>query len=574
MAHPNSRQLLRVAMAARARQWPTRLGLGAVIASAFFTTTGGAFAASWFLVYATLQLFEWRVFSFRSRPAEWTPTTGWCLGAIALVAVNKAVFGAFAVRQAFEGGDLSLVSAALLIAGAIINGVVVSAGSRALTWASILPLMMCFVGIAGAAVATGHTPLATLQISGASLLFVIAACVASTQLARKLRLAEEGRLAAERANRAKGQFLANMSHEIRTPLNGVVSMADLLAKSPLAQSDREMVEIIRSSGQNLTGLLSDILDVARIEAGEIALESAPFELGDMLRSVCALFSLKAREKGVTVILEIAPVVDRAIPGDGARLRQVVTNLVANAIKFTDRGEVRLSAELDDQSRLRLAVRDTGIGFDPEETGDLFGRFQQADGSITRRFGGSGLGLAIAKDLTQLMRGDIGYDSRVGTGSVFWVLLPFTAAESPIVTPQQTGARAETPDRTLSVLVADDHETNLKVVVLILDQVGAQCTTAGDGAAAVAVFRAGVFDLILMDMQMPVMDGLTAVRLIREIEATGDRGHTPIAILSANALPEHIAVALAAGADRHVAKPVRPDVLIELVHELVFEESPG
>ncbi|MFA4937707.1 ATP-binding protein [Brevundimonas sp.] len=574
MAHPNSRRLLRVAMAARARQWPTRLGLGAVIASAFFMTTGGAFAASWLLVYATLQLFEWRVFSFRSRPAEWTPTTGWCLGALALVAVNNAVFGAFAVRQAFEGGDLSLVSAALLIAGAIINGVIVSAGSRALTWASILPLMMCFVGIAGAAVATGHTPLATLQISGASLLFVIAACVASTQLARKLRLAEEARLAAERANRAKGQFLANMSHEIRTPLNGVVSMADLLAKSPLAQSDREMVEIIRSSGQNLTGLLSDILDVARIEAGEIALESAPFELGDMLRSVCALFSLKAREKGVTVVLEIAPVVDRAILGDGARLRQVVTNLVANAIKFTDRGEVRLSAELDDQSRLRLAVRDTGIGFDPAETGDLFGRFQQADGSITRRFGGSGLGLAIAKDLTQLMRGDIGYDSRVGTGSVFWILLPFTAAESPIATPQQTDVRAETPDRTLSVLVADDHETNLKVVVLILDQVGAQCTTVGDGAAAVAVFRAGAFDLILMDMQMPIMDGLTAVRLIREIEATGDRGHTPIAILSANALPEHIAVALAAGADRHVAKPVRPDVLIELVHELVFEESPG
>ena len=570
MAHPDSRQLLRVAMAARARQWPTRLGLGAVIASAFFMTTGAAFAASWFLLYATLQLLEWRVFGAQPRPADWRPTTGWCSGAITLVAVNNAVFGAFAVRQAFEGGDLSLVSASLLIAGAIINGVIVSAGSRALTWASILPHMIGFVGLAGAAIATGHTTLATLQISGASLLFVIAACVASTQLARKLRLAEEGRLMAERANRAKGQFLANMSHEIRTPLNGVVSMADLLAKSPLGQGDREMVEIIRASGQNLTGLLSDILDVARIEAGEIAIESAPFELGDMLRSVCALFSLKAREKGVEVVLQIAPTVDRAIMGDGARLRQVVTNLVANAIKFTDRGEVRLSAELDDQNRLSLSVRDTGIGFDPETAGDLFGRFQQADGSITRRFGGSGLGLAIAKDLTQLMGGDIGYGSRLATGSVFWVLLPFVPTESPTATMQPKGQRDEALDRMVSVLVADDHETNLKVVTLILEQVGAQCTTVGDGAAAVAVFEAESFDLILMDMQMPVMDGLTAVRQIRDIEATGDRGHTPIAILSANALPEHIAGALAAGADRHVAKPVRPDVLIDLVHELVFK----
>ncbi|WP_426020310.1 ATP-binding protein [Brevundimonas sp. DWR2-3-1b1] len=573
MAHPDSRELLRAAMAARARQWPTRLGLGAVIAGAFFMTTGGVFAASWFLLYATLQLLEWRVFGAQPRAADWTPTTVWCSGAIMLVAVNNAVFGAFAVRQAFEGGDLSLVSASLLIAGAIINGVIVSAGSRALTWASILPHMMGFVGLAGAAIATGHTTLATLQISGASLLFVVAACVASTQLARKLRLAEEGRLMAERANRAKGQFLANMSHEIRTPLNGVVSMADLLAKSPLAEGDREMVEIIRASGQNLTGLLSDILDVARIEAGEIAIESAPFELGDMLRSVCALFSLRAREKGVEVALQIAPTVDRVILGDGARLRQVVTNLVANAIKFTDRGEVRLAAELDNQNRLSLSVRDTGIGFDPTATGDLFGRFQQADGSITRRFGGSGLGLAIAKDLTQLMGGDIGYDSRLGTGSVFWVLLPFVPAERPTATIQPTGRRDDAPYRIISVLVADDHETNSKVVSLILDQVGAQCTTVGDGAAAVAVFKAKSFDLILMDMQMPVMDGLTAVRQIRDIEATGGRGRTPIAILSANALPEHIAVALAAGADRHVAKPVRPDVLIDLVHELVFEGAP-
>ena len=202
-------------MAARARQWPTRIGLGAVIACVFFMATGVAFAAGWFLLYAVLQVVEWKAFGARSKPVDWVPSRGWCWAATAFVMLNNGVFGAFAIRQAFAGEDLSLVASALLIAGAIIKGIIVNAGSRALTWASIIPHMICFGGLAAAA-ATGHTPLGTLHIAGASLLFVIAAWVASTQLARKLSLADEGRLAAESANRAKSQFLANKSHEIRT----------------------------------------------------------------------------------------------------------------------------------------------------------------------------------------------------------------------------------------------------------------------------------------------------------------------------------------------------------------------
>ncbi|HYE42496.1 MAG TPA: ATP-binding protein, partial [Caulobacteraceae bacterium] len=234
---------------------------------------------------------------------------------------------------------------------------------------------------------------------------------------------EMAREAAEAANRAKSEFLANMSHEIRTPLNGVVGMADLLARSDLSPRDRDLVEIIRSSGDTLSRLLSDVLDLARIEAGQITIEHDPFQLGDMVRAAAALSRCKAEEKGVALTVEVAPEADARFVGDVVRVRQIVTNLVSNAVKFTEAGEVRVVARMCKCGGLRIEVADTGVGFDPALKDQLFGRFQQADGSITRRFGGTGLGLSISRQLAELMGGRIDCDSTPGQGARFWVDLP-------------------------------------------------------------------------------------------------------------------------------------------------------
>jgi CheY-like chemotaxis protein len=305
--------------------------------------------------------------------------------------------------------------------------------------------------------------------------------------------------------------------------------------------------------------------MARIEAGDVSLEHVPFQFGDTVRSVCALFTLRAQEKGVAVVLDLPGEADRFVTGDGNRLRQVLNNLVSNAVKFTERGCVTVTISLPEPDRVRVVVADTGVGFDPKVSGDLFARFQQADGSITRKFGGSGLGLAISRDLVELMHGRIGYDSAPGAGSSFWVDLPFAPCApsgSPMV--EENEVRI---DRPLSVLIADDHPTNLKVATMILEQFGARCTTAVDGSEAVSAFLSEGFDLVLMDLQMPVMDGLAAVQEIRNIERRSGRARTPIAILSANTMPEHIAAASDAGADEHLSKPIRPVDLIRLASRL-------
>jgi len=567
------RRLVGVAMVARAGQWRTRVGLGLVIAFAFFTLTGLEFAVGWLAIYTSLQIAELKAFKATQRDEGWVPAQIWCWAAVGFISVNNLVFGSFAARQAFSGSELGLVGAALLIAGAIVNGVIVSAGSKQLTWASIGPQILCFSALALSALMGGHSPLVAAQIAGASLLFILAATAASFQLSIKLKEADDGRQSAEAANVAKSQFLANMSHEIRTPLNGVVSMAELLQHSQLSVTDREMVDIIRSSADTLTTLLSDILDTARIEAGEIALEDVPYHFGDMLRATGSLFAVKAAEKNVELTLDLPAELDRAIVGDAGRTRQVLSNLVSNAVKFTSIGRVTISARLTPEGLMRVKVSDTGIGFDHQSDTDVFDRFQQADGSITRRFGGTGLGLSISRDLVTLMGGTMGCSSIPGVGSEFWADLPFVAAEE--LQPDSPGIdQAPSIHRPVRVLVADDHATNLKVVDLILGQAGVQSLAVENGLEAVHAFRAGAFDVVLMDMQMPVMDGLTAVREIRRLEHELGLGRTPIAVLSANAMVEHIAAAMDAGADLHIAKPIKPATLIDALSCLLEKREPA
>ena len=366
----------------------------------------------------------------------------------------------------------------------------------------------------------------------------------------------EAKAAAEAASQAKSEFLANMSHEIRTPLNGVVGMADLLCRQQLSPAELEMAAIIRSSGQTLERLLSDILDLARIESGGIELENAAFHLGDLVRDVVALPRLRAEEKGLSLRLRVELPLEGAVHGDPTRVRQILTNLLSNAVKFTETGEIRVCVTRRPDGMVRLSVEDSGVGFEATEKDRLFRRFEQADGSITRRFGGSGLGLAISRQLAGLMGGSLDCVSMPGRGSTFWADLPLEAVaipslEAPRMEPDPEPAFSEA----LRVLVADDHETNRTVVGLILSGAGAETTAVEDGAQAVAAFQEGVFDLVLMDMQMPVLDGLTAVRRIREWERTAGRAPTLILMLTANTLPEHVAASRLAGADGHIGKPV-------------------
>ncbi len=391
--------------------------------------------------------------------------------------------------------------------------------------------------------------------------------VATEQMLR--RQEEELRRAtvsAESANLAKSQFLANMSHEIRTPLNGVIAVADVLSHTSTTPQQADMIDLIKTSGDTLNRLLSDVLDLSRIESGELILERRPFHVGQALRDIAGLLGLKAQEKGLHFELSVDPEVDRMVLGDELRVKQIVTNVLSNAVKFTPSGSVTLSAMRAPGSKLiRMEVVDTGVGFEAEAAALLFRRFQQADGSVTRKFGGSGLGLSICRELVSALNGDIGCESTPGVGSRFWVELDLPDSDMALIGGSEP---SEFGNMSLRVLVADDHPTNQHVARLVLAEVGAEVTAVMDGEAALQAFVTGAFDLILMDMQMPVRDGLSATSAIRQVEAQYARPRTPIIMLTANATAEHIASSLSAGADMHLAKPFSVYDLLGAISSLI------
>ena len=397
---------------------------------------------------------------------------------------------------------------------------------------------------------------------------IVTVCTDITDLKNDARALAEARDAAQTANAAKSQFLANMSHEIRTPLNGVIGVAQALANTSLSPQQTEMLDLIHSSGRTLQVLLSDILDLARVESGRLELSEEPFDLGRAVREAAQLYEASAREKGLQFFVEIAPEADLWIAGDVVRLKQILTNLVSNAVKFTSQGFVNLTVgagpDRDGAASLRFSVEDTGIGFDSHTRDRLFSRFEQADGAITRKFGGSGLGLAISRQLAELMGGELDCESEPGGGSAFILTVPFRRAMAPAAVARSIEDGASDGARTIRVLVADDHPVNRRVVEMILAQADVTLTSVEDGAEALQAVRDADYDLILMDMQMPVMDGLTATREIRLHEAVMGAARTPIVMLSANALPEHIAAAEAAGADLHLAKPFDAAELLNLL----------
>lgn len=371
---------------------------------------------------------------------------------------------------------------------------------------------------------------------------------------------------------AKSDFLSNMSHEIRTPLNGVLAVSEVLARTELDDRQGEMVRLISTSGRTLLRVMDDLVEFSRIEGDDIQFDIRPFELEETLRNTCEAARTRAEAKGLRFETFVSASCDGVFRGDPIRIGQVLGNLLNNAVKFTEQGHISVSAHVEEhpngETQLRLSVSDSGVGFAPEMAERIFERFEQADISTSRRFGGLGLGLSIVKRLVNLMNGKVTAQSKEGEGSTFEVVAPISrdriAALGAITAVAVEDFDTETNIDNLRLLVAEDNPMNRRVVELLLAQSGLQITFAENGKEAVEKFAASRFDLVLMDLQMPIMGGLAAMRAIRAWEKSQGRTPTPMLAVSANATDEHVIEAREAGADDHVAKPIVREVLFEAI----------
>ena len=374
---------------------------------------------------------------------------------------------------------------------------------------------------------------------------------------------------AEAATKSKSQFLANMSHEIRTPLNGVLGMAQAMALEPMPEDQRERLSVIQTSGEALLAILDDLLDFSKIEAGRIEISNSDFDLAETIQSACHVFSAIAEEKGVRLDVSVDAVAG-VYHGDRVRIRQIVQNLVSNAVKFTSFGSVTVLASAFDNG-VSILVRDTGVGIDPKSHSQLFEPFSQIDNDRTRRFGGTGLGLAIARDLAHRMGGEIQFDSRRGEGARFTLSLPLSRVRAAAPKPQPTLRAPATaplpPSGPISVLIAEDNVSNRKILESVFRHAPAECHYVENGLEALEAFRTRTFDLVLMDVQMPVMDGLSATRAIREWELEQQAAPTPIYAMTADAMRHQIASHHAAGMNGHLSKPLQVTALFALLADI-------
>ncbi len=554
------------AVALRLRTAPLRLALMGVIALMLWTIGKWPAALPWFAAYAALQ----GIVAALSLGGEAAIDRRRNLHHV-LSTANFALAGLPAWRLLTHGGELGVAAAVMLLCGMLVQLVVGSLGARRLFWFSAAPLIAYLLILPplawnGPRLAQGLT----LTACGLCLTAYLFALWSGHQRALERanagrREAVEARAEAERAARAKGDFLATMSHEVRTPMNAVLGAAGLLRRTRLDASQAEYVEMISSAGAVLMNVLNDVLDLSKIEAGKFQIVPEPTDLHALVRRCADLWTPQAEAAGLTFDVRIDSSTPPTVLVDAGRLSQILFNLLSNAVKFTASGEVGLAVRAvsagRDRMLLKFTVSDTGCGIPPEVMPRLFEAFEQADPSISREFGGTGLGLAISQRLAALMGGRITVCSEAGEGSAFELVIEAEvghgAGERDLAADGASGLR---PD--LRILVAEDNPVNRRIVEALLSPLGAAIAFAGNGAEALHMLQTQTFDVVLMDIQMPVMDGVEATRRLRA--SGGPNAGVPVIALTANVMEEQCQAYAAAGIDAWAGKPVDPRALLQAI----------
>ena len=558
----------------RYRELITRIALAAFIGGTAWFMAPSVWPIVWFGAVLVSQAVDWLVFrAIRLKP-EMTVSKAYGFLCCATAAMTVIVYSGITAYLWFNGGEVGRLFAMVQAAGGLLHVSLHMHHVRGLMFSAAVPHATYFLGLPIIeALIEGRPHL--LLISMGCLLYVAHLVVAVRQSSRTTaalrqanREAGAQRQRAEIASAAKSDFLAVISHEIRTPMNAVISAANLLRRTRLDPDQREHVSMLMDAGDVLMGLLNDVLDFSKIEAGRMQLDLADVHLTEKLNSVSRLWKSKAMTNGVRLNVEIDPTAPEVIRTDPLRFQKILFNLISNAVKFTSEGEILVAADWNEaRQMLSVSVSDTGVGIPPDRLSSIFDSFEQADVSTTRRYGGTGLGLAISRKLAELMGGTLTATSVEGEGSVFQVDLPvqITRAANPAPAPVEA---VETVDIASlfgrSILAAEDHEVNRRILSLLLEPHGCRLTLVENGAEAVEAAQLEPFDAILMDMQMPVMDGLEAARRIR---ADGINATTPVIALTANATDVHRAAWDSVGVHAFLTKPIDPETLSQTLADV-------
>ncbi|QBX37597.1 response regulator [Brevundimonas sp. S30B] len=553
----------------RFRELKTRIGLAAFIGLVAWVLSPSIFPLVWFGAVVVSQMIDWLVFRpFRLKP-ERPVTLSRKIVCCVTASLSVVVYSSIAAYLWFTAGEVGRLFAIVQVAGGLLHVSLHMHEVRPLLLSAAIPHGLYFLGLPIlSAWITGQRHVALIALGGVLYLMHLVVAVRQSSstnnaLRRANEVADQERRKAEVASAAKSDFLAVISHEIRTPMNAVISSANLLRRTRLDKDQQEHVAMLTEAGDVLMGLLNDVLDFSKIEAGRMSLESAEMDLRDRLSMLERMWQPRAEANGVELTVRVAPDAPDCILTDPLRLQQILFNLISNAVKFTDQGRIDVTAEWDaGEGRLNVTVRDTGCGIPAERLARVFDSFEQADAGTTRRYGGTGLGLAISRRLAELMGGSLTAASREGEGSAFVLSLPAQVVDASSSRP----VKPEADGQALfgrSVLVVDDHEVNRRIVGLLLQPHGLRLTFAVNGEEAVEIARNAEFDVVLMDMQMPVMDGLEATRAIR---SEGPNIDTPIIALTANAMDNHRAAWDAVGVRAFLTKPIEPTLLVTALAE--------